>query len=201
MATKGIFCLEGDWEDRLTDRLSVRPGLDMLMAMRGGRLIHRNAATKEEFAHYFGKWAMRRYNAFPLAYLAYHGHRGGIDLGGGDMTLDEIADLAPGRLTDRVVYFGSCETLAAADDDLLAFVEKTGATAAIGYTRQVDWEESAAFDFTLLPAVLESIDMRKLHARLAKRHPYFVDGLGLRIATATWVSPRRRASTQQPAAS
>ncbi|MGY1771965.1 DUF6642 family protein [Blastococcus sp. SYSU D00813] len=199
MASKGIFCLEGEWEDRLTDRVSVRPALDMLMTLRGGRLIHRNAATPEEFAHYFGKWAMRRYNAFPLAYLAYHGHRGGIDLGGGVMTLDEVAALVPGKLAERVVYFGACETLAASDDDLLAFVETTGAKAVIGYTRQVRWEESAAFDFTLLPDVLESMDMRRLHARLAKRHPYFLDGLGLRIVTASWVSPRRRTTAQRNA--
>jgi len=75
MRESEIFCLEGDWSDSLIDRLSVRPGLDMFTAMRGGRLIHRNAATRDEFAHYFGPWAARRYDSFPVAYLAYQGKR------------------------------------------------------------------------------------------------------------------------------
>jgi hypothetical protein len=192
MPSNGIFCLEGEWGDRLTDRLSVRPGLDMLMTMRGDRLIHRNAATSAEFAYYFTKWTSHRYSAFPLAYLAFHGRRGKVALDGEDLSLAEIADMVERPLTDRVVYFGSCETLGATDAQLAEFVARTGVRGVVGYTRQVGWSESAAFDLTLLPELLDSTDLRKLHTRLAKRHPHFVDGLGLRIATATWVSPRTR---------
>ncbi|MGY1653413.1 DUF6642 family protein [Geodermatophilus sp. SYSU D01119] len=194
MPSNGIFCLEGEWEERLTDKLSVRPGLDMLMTMRKDRLIHRNAATSDEFAHYFTKWTSHRYSAFPLAYLAFHGRRGKVALGRDDLSLTEIADLVERPLTDRVVYFGSCETLGASDAQLAEFVARTGVRAVVGYTRQVYWSEAAAFDLTLLPELLDSTDPRKLYNRLTKRHPYFVDGLGLRIATATWVSPRRRSA-------
>ncbi|MGY1592274.1 DUF6642 family protein [Geodermatophilus sp. SYSU D00708] len=190
MATHGIFCLEGEWEDNLADKLSVRPGLDMLTTMRRTRLVHRNAVTRGEFEYFFSKWATRRYDAFPLAYLAYHGRPGLLDLAGEPLTLTDIAELAPGRLGGRVVYFGSCGTLAASDDELQEFVRTTGAHAIAGYTKSVDWAESAAFDFTLLPELLDSVDIRKLHTRLCKRHPHFVDGLGLRLATASWVSPR-----------
>jgi hypothetical protein len=47
-----------------------------------------------------------------------------------------------------------------------------------------------------LPELLDSVDIRKLYTRLYKRHPYFVDGLGLRLATASWVSPRTRPAAQ-----
>ncbi len=194
MASKGIFCLEGDWGGSLVERLSVRPGLDMLTTMRADRLIHRNAATKDEFEYFLCKWATRRYDAFPLAYLSYHGQRGQLDLGRDHLRLADIAQMAPERLVGRIVYFGSCATMAAADDDLSAFVQTTGAKAIVGYTRSVSWEESAAFDFPLLPELLDSIDIRKLHTRLRNRHPHFVDGLGLRLATASWISPLQRAS-------
>ncbi|PRY39351.1 hypothetical protein LY71_12120 [Geodermatophilus tzadiensis] len=69
---------------------------------------------------------------------------------------------------------------------------RTGVRAVVGYTRQVYWHESAAFDLTLLPELLDDTDPKNVYGRLVKRHPYFVDGLGLRIATATWVSPRTR---------
>ena len=192
MASKGIFCLEGDWGGSLIDRLSVRPGLDMLATMRGDRLIHRNAATADEFEYYLQKWVTRRYEAFPLAYFSYHGERGLLHLGRDSLSLGDIAAMVPGRLVDRVVYFGSCGTMAVADDDLRAFVRTTDARAIAGYTRSVYWEESAAFDFTLLPELLDCVDIRKLHTRLGKRHPHFVDGLVLRLATASWVSPRTR---------
>ena len=192
MPNQGIFCLEGDWGDSLVERLSVRPGLDMLTTMRGDRLIHRNAATADEFEYYLRKWVTRRYDALPLVYFSYHGERGKLHLGGDSLSLADIAAMVPGRLADRVVYFGSCGTMAASEEELRDFVETTGAHAVAGYTKSVDWAGSAASDFTLLPELLDSVDIRKLHARLCKRHPYFADGLGLRLATATWVSPTRR---------
>ena len=195
MGTPGIFCLEGDWSDSLTDRLSVRPGLDMFTTMRGARLIHRNAATRDEFAHYFGQWARSRYDRFPVAYLAYHGRRGRLELGRDEVTLAQLAELTPRPLAGRAIYFGACGTLAAPDEELRDFAARTGVWAIAGYTRTVDWAESAAFDFTLLPELLDSVDVKKLYARLCKRHPYFVDTLGLRLATADWASPRRRAAS------
>ncbi len=194
MAGQGIFCLEGDWErDSLADHLSVRLGLDMLMTIRKDRLIHRKAATREEFTYFLRKWATPDYDDFPLAYLSYHGGRGRLDLNGSSsLTLEEIADIVPGRLAGRVVYFGSCATMAAPDDALLSFLATTGAAAIAGYTKNVDWEESAAFDPTLLAELLESTNFRVLDARLLRQHRHFVEALGLRIATPAWVSPRKR---------
>ena len=73
--------------------------------------------------------------------------------------------------------------------DRSEFVGVTGAKAIVGYTRDVDWAESAAFDFTLLPTLLDRVDMKKLFTHLRERHPYFVEGLGLRIATSRWALP------------
>lgn len=167
----------------------------MFTTMRGARLIHRNAATRDEFTHYFGHWAARRYDDFPVAYLAYHGSRGRLHLGRDEITLAELADLTPRALTGRAIYFGACGTMSAPDEELCDFASRTGVWAIAGYTRTVDWAESAAFDFTLLPELLDSIDVKKLYARLCKRHPYFVDRLGLRLATADWASPARRGAS------
>lgn len=192
MAKQGLFCLEGDWNDRLDEHLSVRPGLDMLMTLRGARLIHRNASTKDEFGYYFEAWASHRYAAFPVAYLAYHGIQGRLSLGRDELTLVDISSMAGRSLTGRTLYFGSCKTMAADEKDLQRFVAESGAKAVVGYTKNIDWEESIAFDFTLLPELLDSVDMRALYKRLCRRHPHFIDELGLRIATSTWVSPLKR---------
>jgi hypothetical protein len=166
----------------------------MLMTIRRGRLIHRNTATRDEFTYFLDKWARPAYDHFPLAYLSCHGDRGELHLGRDVLTLAEIAEMVPGRLTGRTVYFGSCATMAAPDEDLRSFVDRTGAAAIAGYTKSVDWEESAAFDPTLLAELLDSKDIRAMYGRLSRQHGYFVDGLGLRVATANWVSPRRRSA-------
>ena len=58
-------------------------------------------------------------------------------------------------------------TLAAPDGELRDFAAaRTGVWAIAGYPRTVDWAESAAFDYTLLPELLDSIDVKKLYARL-----------------------------------
>ncbi|MGY1810171.1 DUF6642 family protein [Blastococcus sp. SYSU D00669] len=189
MGGNGIFCLEGDWGSSLTDRTSVRLGLDMLMTVRRGRLIHRNAATKQEFAHYMDRWCLQQYRNFPVAYFSYHGDRSVLSLGKDDVTLTEVSDMVTRPLSDRILYFASCGTMSAPADELMEFVGVTGAKAVVGYTKNVGWAESAAFDFTLLPALLDRVDMRRLFTHLRERHPYFVEGLGLRIATSRWALP------------
>jgi hypothetical protein len=92
-------------------------------------------------------------------------------------------------LTDRILYFASCGTMAASLEELQDFADATGARAIVGYTNDVGWAESAAFDFTLLPELLGYVDLKRLYARLLKRHRYFVEGLGLRIATRSWTLP------------
>jgi hypothetical protein len=188
VAGGGIFCLEGDWGG-LADRTSVRLGLDMLMTVRGDRLIHRNAATRAELEHYLGKWSSGTYRGFPLAYFSYHGSPGYLHLGGGNVSLNELAEIIDGRLTGRILYFGSCGTLDLPGDELRRFVRETGVRAVAGYAADVDWEESAAFDLTLLPSLLKGGSVPALYRQLVERHPYFVRTLGLRMATRSWTSP------------
>jgi hypothetical protein len=83
--------------------------------------------------------------------------------------LAEIADLARGAFKNKLVYFGSCKTLRAVDAQLQEFLKKTGAAAVAGYSKDVGWVESSAFELLFLywaayykkPAYL----LRKLAAR------------------------------------
>jgi len=191
MAANGIFCLETQWGAKLTDRSSVEPQLRMLenLGVAGG-VIHRDVATVEEFEHYLKTWLQKHYARFSVGYLAFHGSRGRIWAGSTDLSLDDLAQVIDGRGDGRTLYLGSCSTLAAPEAELLDFCASTKVRALVGYTRQIEWLESAALDVILLPELLRSADLKRLHARLKKDHPRFVDGLGLRIATAQWATGR-----------
>jgi hypothetical protein len=200
MATAGgVFCLEGSWAQNsdLTDRTSVEQQLRMLeSAGRCGRVIHRDVATREEFDHYLKEWLKKKYGptstgtvGYPLAYLAFHGTRGALRIGKSELTLDDLSDLiGPAKAKDRILYFGSCSTMAATESELRGFCKKTGVKAIVGYTRPIDWLESAAFDCLLVPRLLDMKNMRSVFTSLRREHPKFVDRLGLRMATSEWAT-------------
>jgi hypothetical protein len=190
MAQTGVFCLEGEWEDGLDSRLSVRPLLELIEAMRqSSGSVHRDVATRGELEYYLHRWIEDDSAKYDVAYLAFHGSLGAISLGAEDVTLAEIASIISGGAKGRTIYFGSCGTMDQPAADLKSFCRETGARGVVGYTASVGWSESAAFDLLLLPELLKGPSLKPLVARLASNHPRFVERLGLRIATSTWVLP------------
>lgn len=199
-ARGGVFCLEGSWafDGRdLTDKASVEQQLRMLEgAGECGPVIHRDVATREEFEYYLREWLKAKYRVkYPLAYLAFHGSEGTISVGDGDagLRLDELAGLMGAKATQRIIYFGSCSTMAAPEAELRGFCKSTGAKAIVGFTKTVQWRESAAFDVLLIPRLLEMTNMKSAFKALAREYPDLVAMLGLRMATKAW------ATDQQPA--
>lgn len=193
MARRGIFCLEGEWERNLRDRTSVEPQLRMLETLgHCADVIRRDVATREEFAYYLGKWKQKQYDAYALGYFAFHGSEETIHLGKDDLSLDQIATmLGVSAARGRVIYFGACRTMAASDLALQDFVRRTGVKAVLGYTKDVGWLESAAFDFILLPMLLSRSYPKTIYTALQREHAGFVRRLGFRLATKDFVSPRR----------
>jgi hypothetical protein len=157
-------------------------------------LIHRDVATREEFFYYCDKWLQKQYAHYTLGYFAFHGNEACISLGQHEITLDEIADFLGTRASGRTIYFGSCSTMAVPDKELRAFVRRTDVRAVLGYTKKVDWLESAAFDYILLPLLLDRTYTKTVYGTLARDHAGFVKGLGFRLATGDFVSPRRIAT-------
>jgi hypothetical protein len=197
-AKKGVFCLEGDWDESLTSRCSVEPQLRMLAEFGYRPPIHRDVATRAEFEHYLGRWLTKRYSDYVVGYLAFHGERRTIRLGRDGLTLEQLGDLVDGRAEDRIFYLGACQTLDVADEELIEFCKRSGARAVVGYTRAVEWLESAAFDFFLLPKLLDAVRMKPIFTSLQREHPHFVYGLGFRMATASWATERRPGTTAEP---
>lgn len=172
---RGIFCLEGPWSPKLTDRSSMRPVLEILENRKEAKFIHRDVSTREELASYLEQWTEKQYKDFSILHFSSHGSTGGIHLGRKFVGLDEIADVFEGRCKGRVIHFDSCETLDLPLGEIQAFRKVSGATAVTGFTKSIEWMPSAAFTLNLFYELAPSVQvpaalrrMKELHGRACK---------------------------------
>jgi hypothetical protein len=107
---KHICCLEGDWIRDLCIRQSIKSALDFLETNSAIKYIHRNCVTREQLRHYIKEFSLKKYEKYSILYLAYHGDPNLIYVGKDIVTLDELAEMAEGRLKNMIVHFGSCST-------------------------------------------------------------------------------------------
>jgi hypothetical protein len=157
MHGKGIFCLEGLWDDSLRDKSSVLPLLQMLQTVEKIEYIHRNCATVPEFEFYIKKWVKKRYSDFQILYLSFHGEREKILLNGKDKyPINALANYLGGKCKNKVIILGSCSVLDTDKRHLKKFLRETKAAAICGYKNDVDWIKSSAFEMLLLSALQEN---------------------------------------------
>jgi hypothetical protein len=147
--TKGIFCIEGQWDADLRVTSTVRPLLELLRLNEDVEYIHREYATRDEFEFYVRKWALKRYQAYPILYLTTHGMEGGFQLEGDIYTIAQFSALLEGKCENRVIMLSSCSTLKMKPVDLEEILKTTAALAVCGYRVDVDWMRSTAFELLL----------------------------------------------------
>lgn len=189
----GIVCFEGAWDQRLDSIETVEPALRCLEAFGAARIVHKNVGTYVDLEHYINKWLGRTGRGMPtftVCMLAFHGTAGALHVGDDDYTLDELEELIDGRAVGRVIYLGGCSILSLPDDVLTGFCRRTGAKGIVGYTKQVDFIETSAFEIVLLYHVLSSTNFKSLYTRLRSQHPKWTKTLGLRMAHKTWASDK-----------
>lgn len=156
MRTKGIYCLEGLWEDSVKYHSTVHPILELLEQRQGVPHVYHDCATKAEMAFYLARWTQSRAAKFPILYFAFHGSEGTIRLSNHeDVTLDELAALFK-RPRRSVIILASCGTLAVHKAHLAKFMKKTGAIAVCGYKADVEWLRSTAFELLLLATLQQN---------------------------------------------
>ncbi|PRY52234.1 hypothetical protein BCF74_13413 [Knoellia remsis] len=188
MSANGVFCLEGEWSADLRSRDSVLPMLELLERLAQIKFIHRDVATVTEVQRYLRIWKQKRYSDYRVLYLAAHGDKGSITWSSRNRSgLDELAIALRDTAADRYIYFGSCLTLFNSDE-VMRFARATGARGVLGYRREVNWLESAAFDILLLPEIANhSGRPSTVFKRVAKRHGELARHLKFVLSTSTHV--------------
>jgi hypothetical protein len=171
LAANGIYWLEGEWDSDLRKRESVLPILELLERLGQVKMIHRDVATIGEVERYLSVWAQKRYDDYKVLYLTTHGDKGQLLWSRRQSsTLDDVAAALGGAAGGCYIYLGACLTLFD-EKNVSRFVDKTGAAAVLGYRRDVEWLESAAFEIILLPLIANHTGRPKtLFNQLMKRH-------------------------------
>jgi hypothetical protein len=185
---KGIYCLEGLWDDHnILDKSTVLPILDLLEKRGYCNYIYHDCATKEELEFYLGKWEKKTVSdKYPILYLAFHGEEGSIVLPDDKCyNLSDLSAFLEGKCKGKVIYFGSCSTLNLDKRIIKSFLEKTDAIAAIGYKTDVDWIQSTACDLFVFEALqndkLDTKGINKIHSQIITDYGNLHKILGLRV--------------------
>ena len=177
----GVFAFEGDWESNLADKKSVRPLLETIHRSEGVKFIHRRIGTEEELDHYLKKWLQKGYSQYRIGQFAFHGTPGCLWIGKTEITIESLGDKINGRAGGRIIYFDSCSTVRLGNKRIEAFLATTGADAVIGFTKDVGWIVSAAFELLVLQAFCERSTARGVKNWLDSNCPGLVQGLGMKF--------------------
>jgi hypothetical protein len=178
---KNVFCLEGDWDQDLRSKSSVTAALDFLQANCGINYIHKNCGTKENLVYYLSQWKQRKYKNYNIAYFAFHGHPEQIQIGTEYLGLEELAQIMNGSCVDKIVHFGSCNTLDMDDRKIRKFLDTTHALCVCGFRGDIDFLESSVFDMLLLQKFQEYKDMSAVDRDLKKNYKKLISRLNFRL--------------------
>lgn len=182
---RDVFCLESDWSSDMRDQATVGHLLTLLKDLRVLKQpIRKPVDTKDGLLNRVTQWTQKRYSRYTVLYLASHGEPGAIRIGRDRVLLDELAEAMVGCRNGCFVHFGCCETLAVDRRHLTRFLRRTGAKLISGYTKEVDWVQSAAFELLLLNEFQTNRTPAQIASHIAKHHRamyVLAKGLGWRM--------------------
>ena len=161
MGKSGVFCIESEWEKDLKDKKTVRPLLEIFETITGHPFIHRRVATESELKHFVNLWC-KKYSNYKILSFETHGNKAGkLFLDGDDkdtseyINLKEIIEVIQGRGKDRFLYLGGCSILNRNEKEFKKYLKETKLKALIGYTKEVGWIETCAFQLLIFQALLD----------------------------------------------
>lgn len=149
----GIWAMEAPWSPRVSDVRSVAPVLDALEDAGVARCTRHVINSKDDLFRQLKRLGQKQYERFGIAYVAMHGSPGKVYSGRKSIDLESLGkELPRGTLTKKVLHFGSCSVLTdeAQRDGLRRALHARVIT---GFTEDVDWFESLAFEILLFEAL------------------------------------------------
>lgn len=183
-----------DWQSPLSHpRFNMAAVAEILRTAPDCRMhvIHRTVSTREALGHELKDWT-RRLHRMPLLAVCGHGSSGFVNRGRRtgcprEVSLDWMESQLEGKAHGSVIAFGGCSVLRDIHGNRLRkFLRRTGAVAVAGYSTDVEYVPSSAWELLILKRLqIASLDRRGLERvalwiKLQARCPAFA-ALGFRI--------------------
>jgi hypothetical protein len=173
---KNIACLESLWDRRTENRLNVLPTLELISKTHDAKFSHLTCNTREELKYNLNLLCKRNYG---VLYFAFHGSPGKIHLHSDKVSLTELATMMNHRFANWVIHFGTCSTLRK-PREVEYFVEQTQVIIATGFTKDVEWIESSAFELLLFKELQTKVNPKIAIRYLLNKYPDLVEATGFK---------------------
>ena len=132
-----IFCLEGVEDEDEENESILFPFFEHLAINKGITNVYKCVDSFESFEESISNllYADRNFRDYQIIYLVFNGQNDNIEIGGYYYSLEEIAELFAGRLTDKIIHFANTKQLDLEDETFQYFLDVTGAKAVSGYVK------------------------------------------------------------------
>jgi len=159
--TKGIFCIEGFWDNDFRLQPTVRPLLDIIEKRDNIPNIYCTAGTRQELCFLLKKFVTRKYLNYPILYVASHGTKRSLLLTPDtSISLEYIAKILKDKCKTKVLLFANC-SIFKSEEKLDMMLHQTGALAIGGYQTIVDWIPATAFELLVLNEIQATMNTKR----------------------------------------
>ena len=176
---KKILCLESDYEDKMTNDWTVQGVLQQLKNFEIDS-IYRRFSTKEELSFLLKKLKSASYANYSIIYLTCHGSPGYIHVNEEEISLAELAQMSNGAFKNKIIHFGSCETVKS-EKRVEAFLTESKALMISGDLKQIDFLESVAMDLLYFNAAQDYKSSKYLKKFIENNYVGLKDKTGFKI--------------------
>lgn len=146
----GIWLMEGNWSNSVTDVRTVAPVLQALEQAGSARTVHMHLNDAEDLRQALKRWGQKQHSRFNIGYIALHGTPGTLYVGRERVDLHDLgATLPKDSMRGKVLHFGSCSVLDLRPKERQELRAQLGVKMLTGFTEDVEWFDSLAFEILL----------------------------------------------------
>jgi len=170
--------MEGTWSNRVSDVRSVDPVLRALGDAGVARHARFPVNDGDDFLKALTRWGQAQHDPYDIGYVAMHGSPGKVYPSRKQVDLLQLAGRLPPRaLANKVLHFGSCSVLEDPESHK-PLLDAFGVRALTGFTKEVGWFESLAFELLLFECLAYYQRVHAAEAYVRKNYGQLADMLG-----------------------
>nr|WP_156253628.1 hypothetical protein [Pseudactinotalea terrae] len=146
----------------------------------------------EDLVKALRRWGQKQHDSYGIGYLALHGSPGAVYTGRKKISMVDLGGELQGvDLTAKCLHLGSCAVLDGGNDFAKQIRQSLGVRLLSGFTQDVDWFESMAFELLFFAKLVDYVRPIDAAKYMEREHSELVSRLG-------FIYEAGRASSRKP---